>query len=631
MSARTFTYGGVNNLWTTAGNWDTPPVDNDSVTIASGSTCTYDGDMSNAGTWPNGIAGITVTGIMNFALTGGPYYLKIKTATYIGGAGTLNIGTLANPIPFAVKHTITGGINWYISGASGLTMTVYAAEPSITTVKTINAESIGATRLEIDTNISADIWAATDTIRIDNVNKALNSEVRVISAIDATPYIDITASLTAAKIAGTVITLITRNVQIISAGTTSGTIKTFSTGKLTIAGGSFVGSAYYCLDACTGATISGGSFTTHFYVFNACPTLTITGGVYSGNSYVVVTCLTTSVSGGSYTGNIWPITACTGISISGGIYSGNTIAVNSNSGITVTGGTYTGNGNAFSSCAKAIVSGVTITNNTNGFTASVGLSFAGNTISTGTSGFTACYGLNIIGGTISGFTNAITLCGFSHVTGCTISGNTYGIISSGATFIGVTFSGNTYDICQAEVTLHNCTLASNPENYLYDNLGIDSYSESTDYNTTGGAFKAWTTGGITTSVASPVPTGYARAYDTTCVSATYPGFWQKRVVIPAGKTICFTMWIRKDASMAYKPRCWIFLDNVEPWAGGSTLKEFVFPDDDNNTWETDTYSYTNSNNYDKMLIVRFLGKNGSGDVFTALTVNPATGNFFNVL
>ena len=182
MATRTFTNGGVDNLWSTAGNWDTPPVDNDTVVIAASQTCTYDGDMSDAGTWPNGIAGITVTGTMNFALTGGPYYLKIKAATTINGAGTLNVGTSANPIPFAVKHTITGGTAWYVNGVSGLTMTVYAAEPSIKTILLSGDEAIGQTVLSVDTDVTGDIWADGDTIRIDDINQAAESEERTIAA-----------------------------------------------------------------------------------------------------------------------------------------------------------------------------------------------------------------------------------------------------------------------------------------------------------------------------------------------------------------------------------------------------------------------------------------------------------------
>lgn len=119
MATRTFTNGGVDNLWTTAGNWNTPPVDNDTVIIAAGQTCEYDGDMSNAVTWPNGIAGITITGTLKLSRASGTYYLKIKAATYIGGTGTFDCGALGDAIPFAAKHTITGGASWYIAGAGG--------------------------------------------------------------------------------------------------------------------------------------------------------------------------------------------------------------------------------------------------------------------------------------------------------------------------------------------------------------------------------------------------------------------------------------------------------------------------------------------------------------------------------
>lgn len=544
MATRTFTSAGVNNLWSNAANWDTAPVDNDTVVIPNGQTCEFDADMSNAGTWPNGIAGITVTGTLTHTLTAGTYYLKIKAATTISGAGTYNIGTLANPIPFASKHTITGGADWYIQGSGGLTMTVYAAEPVTKTVKLTGAESLGATRLEIDTDLTGDIWAATDTIRIDNVNKAANSESRVISAITAT-YIDITVGLTAAKIAGTVISLITRNVQIVSVGTSQTTLQNFASEKLTIAGGAFIGSNYRFCTASTRVNISGGTFSGHSIAFTSITIINISDGVFSGN--------------GSYA-----LYACFGIFISGGIFSGSTFLLSLGSGISITGGKFCGS-------SAAVITSI---------------------------------GANILGGTFSG--------------------NSYGLSQCSAKVSGATFSDNTYDLRQVSGYLYNQVISSAVENYEYAFLTRENYLESVNHDNSAGAFKAWTKGGVTTYVASPAPTGFTRSYQLALENASVEGFWQRSVLVPAGATVTFTMYLRKSESMSYKPRCWIFYEGLEPLLSGTPLDEFIYPDDTNDTWATDTYAYTNYNDYDEKLLVRFLGKNATGNVFGQFSTSVYT-------
>jgi len=164
--------------WSVAGTWDAGvPADNDVVVIAAGHVVEFDVDQS---AFTTGI-GLTITGTLTHALTGGPYTLMAKTGASIVGAGTWNIGTSANPIPFAVKHTITGAAGWYVDGNAGLTMTVYGAEPSIKTIKLSADEAIGQTELSVDTDVTGDIWADGDTIRIDDINMGQESEERVIA------------------------------------------------------------------------------------------------------------------------------------------------------------------------------------------------------------------------------------------------------------------------------------------------------------------------------------------------------------------------------------------------------------------------------------------------------------------
>jgi hypothetical protein len=289
--------------WSAAGTWDTGvPLDGDDVVIATGHVVTFNVDQS---AFTTGV-GITITGTLNHSTTTGVYVLKAKTGASIVGAGTWNIGTSATPIPFAAKHTITGAAGWYVDGNAGLTMTVYGAEPSIKYVKLSGDEAIGQTELSVDTDVTGDIWADGDIIRIDDINKAQESEERVIAAGGiAAGAITVTAGLTAAKSTGAYIALITRNVKIIAVGTGSRTIyRVGSTdNKLTIGGGMWYGVNKSMLESCVYAIISGGTFSGNNYGLYICTSATISGGTFSGNTYGLRDCDSATISGGTFTTN----------------------------------------------------------------------------------------------------------------------------------------------------------------------------------------------------------------------------------------------------------------------------------------------------------------------------------------
>ena len=333
--------------WGTGGTWvgGVVPADNDTVVIASGHVVTFNVDQSG---FANGIAGMTITGTLKLSRTASGY-LKMKTATFITGAGTFDCGASGDAIPFAVKHTVTGGAGWYITGAAGLTMTVYAAEPTNKYILTSGIEAIGQTEIGVDTDVSGDIWAVGDTIHINDINQAKESEARVIAAAGiASDHIDITAGLTAAKAAGAIVTLITRNVRFVGAG--AHLLQAFTSGKLTIAGGEFTVPAHRIISLSYGATISGGTF---YAPINYCMyggnSNTISGGVWSGNP-----------SGYSVFGT------SIGISISGGLFTGCGSICYQSTGITILGGLFIGNDNCFSQCIGMNVFGGTFSNNTDG-------------------------------------------------------------------------------------------------------------------------------------------------------------------------------------------------------------------------------------------------------------------------
>ena len=526
-------------LWSAVGTWDTGvPLDNDVVVIAAGHVVTFDVDQSG---FANGIDGITITGTLKLTRTAGTYYLKVKAAKTIGGAGTFDCGTLADPIPFAAKHTITGGAGWYIKcdDGVGLTMTVYAAEPVIKTIKLTAQEPNGETVLAVDTDVTGDIWADGDYIRIDNVNKASNGELRVIAAGGiAAGTITITAGLTATKVVGSLIHLATRNVRFISNGTYS--IQAPKTGKLTIAGGEFTAAtAHGCIYNGTEVAVSGGILHS------------AASGIY--NSY------RTQLSGGVISGCTYALQACVGSLVSGGIISASSTGLYSSAGTTISGGIITGCG----------------------------------------------YAINSVGTTIIG--------GEAY-------GNSYGLGLCSANINGGNFHDNTWDLNTMIYTAFN-TLFASSENTGYTTLSESSYSESFNHDQVAGAFKSWTAGGITSSASATPPTGYTQYNQTVLGNATKTGYWQKEVLVNAGASVSMDLWLRKDASMTYLPNCIIFNKaSTDPFAGGTGVHTFTMTNSID-TWEQETYVYTNTTANSVSLIVRFQGKNATGNFFSAITLD----------
>lgn len=518
MAARTFTSAGANNLWSNAANWDggvAVPADGDSVTIPVGETCTYDYDMS---AWVTGIDGLTITGTLNFETAAGTYHLMMKAATTINGAGTMNVGTVAVPIPFAAKHTITGGAGWYINGAGGLTMTVYAAEPTETYIKLSADEAAGQTVLSVDTDITGDIWADGDTIRINNIANGSDSEERTIAAGGiASGEITVTAGLTNAKIEGALVILMSRHVQFI--GVDSGNLlQNFSAGNLEIAGGYFRGIAY---------------------IFSFCVGISISGGVFWADSGIG--------------------TSCSSVTIINGIFPYSTRGWVSTTSLTVYNGLFSGFGNL--SGIAAVSSAV-----------------------------------KFYGGIIAG--------------------NGHGLYKSDVYLNNISLYGNGDDIYQSVFIAYNTLLNSATQNSGYNiSFNKEVYSESINYNQVQGAYKAWTKGGVTTLQSIVYPTGHDESYNIVLEDADNEGYFQKELVIGAGQSVNFDLYLRKDASMTYLPRFQIFLKRgTDPFAGGTPEHTFTMTNSVD-IWENETYTYSNDGTEDETLVIRCLGKAASGNVY----------------
>ena len=369
----------ASGLWSAAGTWDAGvPIDGDDVVISNGHEITFDVDQS---AFTTGVK-VTINGTLTHAITGGPYTLFIKTGASVIGSGTWNIGTAANPIPFAVKHTITGAAGWYIS-STDLTMNVHAAEPTIKYIKLSAYEAAGQTELSVDTDITGDIWAAGDTIAICNT-KANQVEERTIAAggISA-DHIDVTVGLTNGKNTGSYIFLLTRNVKIIFVGAPTNCL--YDAMTVVSSGGLWYG-VYKTLFRNANVSISGGAYYNHSpYFYQA--RVNVTGGVFvkadwaERESYGVIT-------GGVMAG-------CNAIfkgytNWLGGLLVCNYMVIdNSSQQGVIDGVTISDNSNGIFRCPNLNIRNVTFSNNNNNISISVGsgydCTFSGTEYSSNTS------------------------------------------------------------------------------------------------------------------------------------------------------------------------------------------------------------------------------------------------------
>jgi len=541
-------------------------VDGDDVVIASGHTVTFDVNQS---AFVTGVK-VTITGTLTHTTAAGSYCLFLKTGASVVGAGTWNIGTSGAPIPFASKHTITGAAGWYVDGVLGLTMNVYGAEPTYTSIKLSADEAAGQTQLSVDTDVTGDIWADGDIVRIDDINKAKESEERIIAAGGiATNTITITAGLTAAKSTGALVSLITRNIKIIAVGTGSYTIYRVGTGstKLTVAGGMWYG--------------------VNKNLFSTCHYMVVSGGVFSGNGAVVISCTNATVSGGVFSGGSYGLSSCTNATVSGGVFSGNGDGLKDCTLAHITGGTFSGNGNG--------VNGGTF--------------------------------VRVSGGVFSGNNNGVVSCTLAHISDGVFSGNTYGLFLCTQVIVsGGVFNENTYDIRQTTGNLFGITLTSAIEHYVYSSMSDWWNSlQSDNHDAVDGAVKAWCKGGVVTSQAVIKPDGYTQACAHALESATYPAFWYKKFTVPAGQIYSIEVQLRKSTSMAYLPRVYLMAGIGNPLAGATPVDTFTMTDSVD-TWETDTFTVDNSaGSFDLDYALWFVGQNATGSVYSAYKLTPPSG------
>jgi hypothetical protein len=558
MTAFTSTQSGLFSANSTWGGGGHPSVNGDTFTIASGHTVTQDTDFSGltAGFGASVITGALInsqssTNIlqMNGNLTG------TGTITYDDGAG--------GGAPLNVVSEILMRASGALSVSGGKVFR--ATQPTHKWVKLTQAANAADTVLHIDTDLTqsgdngSNQWVLNSLVNIDNDNKALQTEQKIISSVTSTT-LTLTAGLTNAKSVGAYIILLTRNVKILGVST-----------AISLCNGNISASDVYNCEVRT--------FNIAFSQANASATF---GGVYSNG----VTVFTSTGNG--------PTLA------SGGVITGATTqAINGSSFFTAAAGSL------ISGCAVGFISN-TVAQPGKGYM----LAGIVNGCTNVAFGAVDIY----VSGTLNGNATGLLNCQ-GEANGATFSNNANAISASVLTLRGpCTFSGNTQDWVaplngRAFSQIWGVTPVPGAASQAWD------YWESIDDGGVAGAYLAITKGNTSPldTVATPVyDNTRARSYRINAGSSTQWQFFQREILVPAGGTLDVRCYMYKDASEidAKRLRLWIFDAAKEPLQSGSPDVENIMPDV-NNTWQVVHSILTNSTNSDKYYKVRILVMNNT--------------------
>lgn len=515
MATRTSVKSG---LWSAADTWDSGvPVDGDDVVIASGHTVTFNVNQS---AFVTGVK-ITITGTLTHTTNSGTYVMMIKTGDSITGTGTWNIGTSGSPIPYNSKHTITGIAGFRIIGTSGLTINVYGAKPT-TRYATLTATAAAGTKvLTVDADVSADLWTSGDIVAVGRYI-ANNSENNTILSISGNT-ITLGTNLATAMEAGSVVALVSRNIEFVYTSTGAALFYNFTTsGKLNFDG------------CCMRSTNAG-------YCFQTCHYINANGIVTNKFQYPVNTCSWATIANSVFT------------------TPSATILMNSN-----TDQAY------FENCASI---GHTICNN--------------NKL------------VEWIGGIVVGVNYGISFTHDMRVVNL-INSAQYALRQMGC-----------------NVVLDNVKFNGALTNWAYG----DVYSYNHDQ--VAGAFMHMSANGYAYRQTSVIPDGYTDGYQLYHLAGSpdTPYTLVFPIHAAAGEMFTVEVKLRKSASMTWLPRAII----SKGYAGalytqGSAALDSFTMTNSTDTWETDTFTITNSDSFETVYKLDFSIMNTSGNVYCAYKI-----------
>lgn len=558
-------------LWSNAAVWDTGvPVDGDDVVITAGHTVTFDVNQS---AFVTGVQ-VTVNGVLSHTIDTGVYCLFLKTGYSMTGSGMWEVGTKTIPIPFVSKHTIKGASGWHVTGSSGLKIRVYGYEPVYKYVRLTGAESAGSTVLEIDTDVTGDVWADGDTVTITNATQTVSCEVRTIAAGGiAAGAITITSGLSTVKSVGSYVCILSRHIFFDQSLAAVFTFQNFNTGsdRIHIGGGYFLGNNSYGFYNITSCIIEGGCFASYSFAFSQIYNSVFQGEFVITNTSRALSSGTVYINGGIFAGQNYSAIQCTCVII-------DTLVVGAQYGIWV--GSYSyiydftviGGYIGLINCADTIISSGIIMNTTTAF-----------------AGMSRCI-----------------------ISGVTLIGNGTDVSNPvDSQFVGIEFTS------LAELNAVPVTDAI-------------LYTEAINYDNVLGAYKAWTAGGVVLKQSSVIPTGYSFAYAHTLNNATYYCFWKKAITVPSGVSITISFKLRKTVSMITLPKVYLMDFVSNPLVGAAPLQTFEMTNTID-TWESGEFAITNNADFDKEYMLWFVGRNATGTMYSAVQIEYGGGGAVRIV
>ena len=202
-----------------SGNWSDPtvwslgyvPQNSDTVTIANGHTVVFDVNQSS---FTNGIT-LTINsgGKLTAPSSGGPYYLKSSANITLNG--TLEFGTVNNPVPKNVQITIdlTSGKN--ITCNADSVLSIVCPDPQNRYAFLAQDANSEASTLYIDRDLRNDPdWTAGSILYMFGKGTTPKEQRLTLVSVGEN-YITVSPALSTSQSSGSVIAHISRNVRLI--------------------------------------------------------------------------------------------------------------------------------------------------------------------------------------------------------------------------------------------------------------------------------------------------------------------------------------------------------------------------------------------------------------------------------
>ena len=276
----------------------------------------------------------------------------------------------------------------------------------------------------------------------------------------------------------------------------------------------------------------------------------------------------------------------------------------------------------------------------------------------------SCYGVQVTGGAICATQYCFIYCYGATITGGIIFSSPYVFFAGTAVrLLGGTYFGNNIttinsaDVCAQNITIDNSTYSfanstgvldsvvfANTSNYnLFKcpfftmqntfmdaanevtgysetnsgSVPINNYASSRDHDQVAGAYKAWSRGGIIVKQAVTYPTGYSFAYQLTCETASYWGYYQEKATVAPGQTLKYLVYRYQTADTSSKTEI-VALGNDPLIGSGTALATTTFTTG-TAAWEAKQIEWKNTDTIPREVMLRVSGKHASG-VLTFLPV-----------